>query len=541
MLILFSIEVPLAEADETIYVFANQNQGEIALKESGFLHGIESGGYLEDSLVAMLKPTNWRLYKFATLDYARRFNPRITYGLSNHYAWSHGGFPYARPWEDWEEYEDYILNELITIAAYFPDVHIDFYDIWSEPDHPYFWTGTYEQLLELFARAHDVVKLFDPGAKLVGPSISWFRPDNPGVENIVGFLTDLDGLHNVRLDAISWHENGGAMRRPEQILSNTTIIRDRLQQNFPPEYQPELHVNEYAGGQVHLSPGWNVGYLYYLSESRIDAAGRACWWVYSGEGPPYDYWCDCWFGLDGMFMKDGRTPQPAFWVYKAYADMKGYTKVSISSSEATTCALAGKDDNEEEIRLIVGRYWHTQPSDVIITIENYPYPHSIVNISIARIPHHPDFFENPPIAHPLPDGPIPITNYDMAVIDSTILIILYSFEDSDVYTIVISESQTSSVEADSSMQLPRSYIHVNNSPNPFNSMTTINYSLLAASEITIEIYNLFAQKVETLVDEFQTAGNKSVTWDASNYSSGIYFYKLTAGDKVFTKRMTLLK
>jgi hypothetical protein len=49
------------------------------------------------------------------------------------------------------------------------------------------------------------------------------------------------------------------------------------------------------------------------------------------------------------------------------------------------------------------------------------------------------------------------------------------------------------------------------------------------------------QKVVTLINNKMNAGHHSINWDASNYSSGIYFYKLTAGDKSITKRMTLLK
>jgi len=534
----------IVQADETVTVNASVDLGEITLRESGFLHGIETGGYLDDSLVAALKPTNWRLYKFSTLDFARHFNPRITYGLSNHYAWSQGGFPYARPWENWQEYEDYILNELIAIAAYFPDVDIEFYDIWNEPDHPYFWTGTYEQLLELFARAHNIVKFFDPGAKLVGPSVSWFRPDNPGVENIIGFLADLDRQYGIRMDAISWHENGGAFHggpRPEQIPINTSIIRSRLQQQFPPEYQPELHINEYSGTQEHLSPGWNVGYLYYLEETDIDAAMRACWWIYSGDEPPYDYWCDCWFGLNGMFMQDGLTPQPSYWIYKAYADMKGYTRIDVSCSEPTTCMLASKNDQIDEVQLLVGRYWYDQPSNVIVNIEGYPYPYSQVHVSIGRIPHHPDFYENPPIAHPLPNGPIPIAELDLAVLDSSLIFILDYFEDGDAYTIVISGNQTSGIDDDTAKQVYCNSLSIGNSPNPFNSKTTFSYTLPFRSKTNLEIYNLCGERVSTLVDKVQEQGSRRIVWDASGFSSGIYFYKLTAGNNSLTKRMILLK
>jgi len=78
-------------------------------------------------------------------------------------------------------------------------------------------------------------------------------------------------------------------------------------------------------------------------------------------------------------------------------------------------------------------------------------------------------------------------------------------------------------------------------PNPFNATTTITYEIPVAGNVSLEIYNIMGQKAATLVDGNIEAGRHSITWDAANFSSGIYFYKLTAGIKVFTKRMTLLK
>ena len=91
------------------------------------------------------------------------------------------------------------------------------------------------------------------------------------------------------------------------------------------------------------------------------------------------------------------------------------------------------------------------------------------------------------------------------------------------------------------MGLPMNYALSFNYPNPFNLTTAIRYQLPVNDYVDLSVYNLLGQKVETLVDGFVEAGFHSVQWDASHYSSGIYFYKLTAGDKVFTKRMTLLK
>jgi hypothetical protein len=80
-----------------------------------------------------------------------------------------------------------------------------------------------------------------------------------------------------------------------------------------------------------------------------------------------------------------------------------------------------------------------------------------------------------------------------------------------------------------------------NYPNPFNATTLINYQLAAEGYVTLEVYNLIGEKLVTLVDEIQEAGYRSVTWDASKVSSGLYFCKLTAGDFTETRSMMLVK
>ena len=92
-----------------------------------------------------------------------------------------------------------------------------------------------------------------------------------------------------------------------------------------------------------------------------------------------------------------------------------------------------------------------------------------------------------------------------------------------------------------SAEIPKDFILLDAYPNPFNAVTTINYELPSAAQVKIEIYNLAGQKVETLVDGLVSAGRHQVAWDASRYSSGIYFYQVTAGENVLAKRMTLLK
>ena len=80
-----------------------------------------------------------------------------------------------------------------------------------------------------------------------------------------------------------------------------------------------------------------------------------------------------------------------------------------------------------------------------------------------------------------------------------------------------------------------------NYPNPFNPETRIDFTLDTKSEVNLTIFNILGQEVATLVDEVIAAGSHNVTWNASDVASGVYFYKLTAGDLTLTKKMVLLK
>ncbi len=80
-----------------------------------------------------------------------------------------------------------------------------------------------------------------------------------------------------------------------------------------------------------------------------------------------------------------------------------------------------------------------------------------------------------------------------------------------------------------------------NYPNPFNPTTTIKFSVPKNGMVTLKVYNLLGQEVATLVNGEMNAGSYKVTFDASKLGSGVYFYKLQAGNNSATKKMILLK
>ena len=89
--------------------------------------------------------------------------------------------------------------------------------------------------------------------------------------------------------------------------------------------------------------------------------------------------------------------------------------------------------------------------------------------------------------------------------------------------------------------IPETFSLSQNYPNPFNPTTTIEYTLARQVKHTLKVYNLRGALVATLVNDVRPAGNYSVTWNARNFASGMYFLRLDAGDFHSTKKLILLK
>jgi ligand-binding sensor domain-containing protein len=90
-------------------------------------------------------------------------------------------------------------------------------------------------------------------------------------------------------------------------------------------------------------------------------------------------------------------------------------------------------------------------------------------------------------------------------------------------------------------EVPSSFYLFQNYPNPFNPATVISYQLSVNSVVTLKVYDVLGRLVKTLIEERQTAGIHSVTFDASSLSSGVYFYRLATGNYAGTNKMILMK
>jgi hypothetical protein len=93
----------------------------------------------------------------------------------------------------------------------------------------------------------------------------------------------------------------------------------------------------------------------------------------------------------------------------------------------------------------------------------------------------------------------------------------------------------------STVQTPAEYALLDNYPNPFNPSTVISWQLAVGNFVTLKVYDVLGREVKTLVNERQAAGTHSVSFDGTKFTSGVYFYRLRAGNFISTKKMILTK
>ncbi|HBC46069.1 MAG TPA: hypothetical protein DCZ43_03385, partial [candidate division Zixibacteria bacterium] len=170
------------------------------------------------------------------------------------------------------------------------------------------------------------------------------------------------------------------------------------------------------------------------------------------------------------------------------------------------------------------------PTDVVVT-DGYAYvteewsysPAQGLQVINVADPFNPTLVEN--LITP-GDG------YGIAISEENVFL-------ADSYSLLIFHSNLTGI-ADGNSN-PTSFTISQSYPNPFNAQTTISYSLPKASEVSLDIFDILGSKIETLRTGHQEAGEHQVIWNAGDKPSGIYFYRLKAGEREETNRMVLLK
>jgi len=125
------------------------------------------------------------------------------------------------------------------------------------------------------------------------------------------------------------------------------------------------------------------------------------------------------------------------------------------------------------------------------------------------------------------------------------LVVWFRNQSSSPVSIILRDSEITDV-TDNVNEVPSDFNLFQNYPNPFNPSTKITFNLPYTVDVKLEIYNILGQKIITLVNEEKTVGAHSIQWDGKDaggktVSSGIYFYRINAGDFVESKKMILLQ
>jgi len=141
--------------------------------------------------------------------------------------------------------------------------------------------------------------------------------------------------------------------------------------------------------------------------------------------------------------------------------------------------------------------------------------------------------KTPPLSSIQMNFRVPPTQFATVVYDSTVLLTYNThYTVTDPALVNTSEIIT---------ELPKDYSLYQNYPNPFNPTTTIKFDIPKLSFVTIRIYDISGREVDVLANQNMEAGRFQLNWDATGKASGVYFYRIIAGDFKETKRMVLLK
>ena len=109
-----------------------------------------------------------------------------------------------------------------------------------------------------------------------------------------------------------------------------------------------------------------------------------------------------------------------------------------------------------------------------------------------------------------------------------------------IESVIVSDIEGNAIPA-SSVIVPSKYALESAYPNPFNPVTTLNFSLPESQEVMLQVYNLQGRVIETLINSNMEAGYHTLQWNADNHASGVYFVKMVTGEFVNTQKLMLVK
>lgn len=397
-------------------------QGALTHAALGFLGGFNTDAKVaitsrDTALVNALHPRQWRLGQSGidepgggVLGLARSAGAQVSLDLTSDWQnWAYSSDrPYWKtPYGDLTTYRRFIFNDVKARMA--ANQMPSYFDVWNEPIP----SGTVSQWLSVYGAAYDATTAADPGAQVVGPSISSFlissgqHPDEAGYDLSLTDFLNWEMRSGARFAAISWHEDGTTVDAPSTNLApgvptlplpggfrdgwSPAAMATHVQQaktliaNYPALARTQVFVNEYGPTYAANVPGWMVGDFASLESAGADQAMLTC---VNGDA--------CGSLLDGLIGHDG-APQMPYWVMLAYSQMSGQ-RLPVQTSGSNLYALATRDNSSHTVQALIGRAdacWggeqcpqfqavdHGQAS-VSVSLPG-PWPASSVNVTVTPL------------------------------------------------------------------------------------------------------------------------------------------------------------
>ena len=408
-----------------ITVQAGSDRGPVRLY-TGWLHGFEENDPLPVPKIQALNTSSWRVSKLWQLGAVRQFTSNIQFEVSFSWRWQNLGNPAANL-TLWQQYIAARVNYVNSNS-----LHVEYWDIWNEPDHAYFWRWSYDDLLLAFDSAISTIKAINPNAKIIGPSFAKFvARDNFGGKTVTDFVTDLHTRYGVLLEAVAWHMNDEWY--PWNIQGHADTLRNAISA-IGGGYVPKLVINEYTQSLIVLRPVFLASFIWHMDQAEIDFANLSCWDLYSNCNPPTTY-STCWAGMNGLFLENFSSEQHSYWFYAWHAREQGNRRLEVSHPEINTFAIASRSDLRQEIVICVGKHGHANPNGLVaLRIEGIPWMQPTTQVEVSKLAAAHQLCNNDvwkPVQVACPEGPALVSTAQKSVINGTLTVHLPTFADDD--------------------------------------------------------------------------------------------------------------
>ena len=399
--------------------------------------------------------------------------------------------------------------------------NVKYWEIWNEPGG-LFWEGDSTQFYQMFKSVADTLKTNFPFLKFGGPGAHPSTTLEVFHKYGNSFLNYLK-VNKVPLDFYSWHIYG--IKNPYFLFELGEKIRAKL--------------DGYGFGNTesHLT---EINHQLSEDEFRYfddDAKGTAYYasLIIAAQNSSIDKLF--WYPGKAFFEDDGYNYSWVGHSVKAYSLIRKETPIQIFSSgdlvvegnrQADTTnimILASKSLDEEKVYLLLSNY-NSDKSNFKITLNNLPWQNTDSIRVVQNTTKNPD---------------IRFAEFTRVIKGNNSLELnVRNMPAPSVVLIRLERKKTTDLKQDFS-NYPDSYELKQNYPNPFNPSTLISYQLPSSGHVTLKIYDAIGNEITTLVNKNQSAGKYKANFDASNLTSGIYFYKISTSNFSQGRKMILLK